>query len=506
MRAVDHYAVLGLQPDASDDEVKRAYRRLSRRYHPDSAGSSGAANTEEFIRITRAYHAIIDGEEPTVPARPTAPTRPSAPSAPPTSRNKRKRRLFGRRLPLRAVLGLALIAGILVVACLVISEVYSRRIMLSTLHDGGVAFVPPPTARRTPPEPTTLTFAEKMRLERAVNAAAAKKEKNGGNFASTSPTVAPTAPAVASSQFSPAESTEPSLPPSSRPTPAASSQPTPAALSEPTPAQSTEPSLPPSTRPTPAVISTAGRDLKPATENPLALENPPTLNNPQEPPKPQTAQSKPQLATKPIPQPSQPTPAVASRPTPAQSSSATQDFSLRVEMTAGEASRPSPYREQRTLSSRPTPAVISTAGRDLKPAMKSSPAQLADNPSPPTEPQLQHQLNRFLAAYTQAYGARNLFKFQQFFTANATENNTPITNLIPTYTKLFAATETLNLHITPQRWQQPTPGQITINGRFTIDLKYKNAAAVHGAGKIDFQLTRNDTSFHIEKMTYTFDQ
>ncbi len=63
MEQDQHYAELGLTADASDEEVKRAYRRLSIKYHPDTARETDEQTTEKFIRLTRAYHAIISGEE-----------------------------------------------------------------------------------------------------------------------------------------------------------------------------------------------------------------------------------------------------------------------------------------------------------------------------------------------------------------------------------------------------------------------------------------------------------
>jgi curved DNA-binding protein CbpA len=54
---VDPHAVLGLAPDASPDEVHRAYRDLAKRFHPDRAG---AKEGEMMISINAAYDLLRD--------------------------------------------------------------------------------------------------------------------------------------------------------------------------------------------------------------------------------------------------------------------------------------------------------------------------------------------------------------------------------------------------------------------------------------------------------------
>ncbi|UTW62095.1 DnaJ domain-containing protein [bacterium SCSIO 12741] len=53
-----YYRILGVTPEASLEEIKKAYRILARQYHPDSSNDPGTR--EKFIEVTLAYERILE--------------------------------------------------------------------------------------------------------------------------------------------------------------------------------------------------------------------------------------------------------------------------------------------------------------------------------------------------------------------------------------------------------------------------------------------------------------
>jgi len=61
----DPYSVLGVSPSASDDDVKKAYRELARKYHPDNYHDNPLADlaSEKMKEINEAYDTITKNRE-----------------------------------------------------------------------------------------------------------------------------------------------------------------------------------------------------------------------------------------------------------------------------------------------------------------------------------------------------------------------------------------------------------------------------------------------------------
>ena len=62
MAAKDYYSILGISRDATEKDIKAAYRKLARKYHPDVNPGNKAAE-EKFKEINQAYEVVSDAEK-----------------------------------------------------------------------------------------------------------------------------------------------------------------------------------------------------------------------------------------------------------------------------------------------------------------------------------------------------------------------------------------------------------------------------------------------------------
>ncbi|CBY40606.1 unnamed protein product, partial [Oikopleura dioica] len=61
MTEIDHYSILGVTQNSSNDEIKKAYRDMARKFHPDKNPSPDA--NAHFLNIKKAYDTLSSPSE-----------------------------------------------------------------------------------------------------------------------------------------------------------------------------------------------------------------------------------------------------------------------------------------------------------------------------------------------------------------------------------------------------------------------------------------------------------
>ena len=556
----DLYALLELEPGAGREAIKRNYRRLSRRYHPDTGGNEGDEDT--FIRITQAYQRLMASAETTetelpTPRRENSHWRNSVVAGSSDLRRTQKR---------RNVVVVALLSLALIFVSLLAARTYNSRVMMTGLKNKGVAFVPPPqnTMSKTPPPkspegqaadvgcaartnctpaPTTTTAATDRAVPTTKPTAAATTPSSDlpdehaastGRIAPTDTT--PSGPTIAAGTNRTAQTTTPTTAattnqtePTTKPTTAAatpssdlpdehaaptgrtaSTNTTPSTPTTAAATNQTEPTTKPTTAATPSPNLADEHTTRPdriARTNDHPTDQPAYHLAPEKRKKilARAAIAAEHRSKTPETPPAVPDKKLASAAT-GKTTPAAPDKKLASATTE---KMPSAVPDKKIASA--APETTPPAGQTTQPTRAAAapspekPAVATTSATTRNDQQLaRKRVDTFLNSYTTAYEQKNLMAFSRFFTVNATENGKPLNDVLSAYAELFHSARTLRFTVSPNKYENEQ-GQLLLRGRFSIAMNFEDGVSRIGQGEITFRLT--DTNpVQIRSLHYTFDQ
>ena len=163
----EHYSTLGLTAGASAEEIKDTYRKLSRRYHPDTSASNSSEDADMFIRINTAYQALQDNT--------TAEAKGSSPSQVSGTRWKQEKRKgsVSAAKKKKNVLWFSALTLVMVVVSIMAAGRYQKKAMITGLRLQQAAFIPPASTTEEASDTQTVFHRESASVELSDESAVA---------------------------------------------------------------------------------------------------------------------------------------------------------------------------------------------------------------------------------------------------------------------------------------------------------------------------------------------
>ncbi len=109
----------------------------------------------------------------------------------------------------------------------------------------------------------------------------------------------------------------------------------------------------------------------------------------------------------------------------------------------------------------------------------------------------------FISRYAHAYEDKNFAKFLSFFEANAVENGTSLNGLTTVYLDNFKRAEWIRYRIHAVDFSS-TEGGVRVSGNFRLAVKFSGESAAESKGVILLELVFKDGDFRIKRLDYTF--
>ncbi|MBE0584637.1 MAG: DnaJ domain-containing protein [Desulfofustis sp.] len=457
----DPYQVLGLTAEASPEQIKRAYRKLSLRYHPDTAAEQSRTEPDQFIKITRAYQTLLgNNTEPVQPIQKKTTNNIWRQKKQPTRHSPQRKKVF--------IWTLGLLILLLVVSFFAATN-YRKKTMIAGLQHSRGAFIPPPakTVVAAIPKTTSEVIIEQPTLKQEYSSKIQSAPVIDRNTSSRPLPTTQEEPILAQKNVEKIINSSPKSKPAIKQL------------------QANQEVVKDS-----QVTSEFKATQQPGNQLPSIIARPVKVTEPAPPEETKQRTSKAEVTDIAATQSSNPLPTVP----------IAKPEVLRAPVPADK-----PDTTQNNLSVDKSPFVTKDSSVELSAeasAQAETSAKEVDSERTEAVP-IDQRLQTFFDSYLSAYNERNILEFSRFFAVDAVENSKPFATMVQTYLELFQKTDSAVLQIKDLDWNK-TSNQIEVTGRFNVNLHYRTGDRVSGTGPITFLLQENGNSFQVSSLEYHF--